>query len=155
MPAVEGTVLEVTGADMAANVAQIVFRLNEPNVTAPGIGAGNIYTTKERAVTPGVGGAFSTNLAATPNMHRNAWYDVGLRWNEGTGTEGRTFWDFGIKIQVPGGGPHNIGNLIAAGVDGGSGANQLLVWVDEIAPASPARGQWWFKPSTNDLYRWE
>ncbi|WP_411732195.1 hypothetical protein [Paeniglutamicibacter sp.] len=140
---------EVTGESMAAYVAEIVFRLNGPNVTAAGIDAGSVYSTKEVRATPDGAGAFSKNLIATSGMHFEAWYEVGLVWNEGEAP----FWDFGIKIQVPAGGPHNIADLIKAGV--GAAGNQLLVWVSEIEPTSPAKGQWWFKPSTNDLYRWE
>lgn len=151
MPTVQGSLLDIAGDALAANIAQLVFRLNGPNIVATGSNAGNVHPTKEEPVTPTGAGAFSVNLADTTNMHMNAWYDIGIRWNESEGT----FWDFGLKIRVPSGGPHNIGDLFFNGPNGGSGANQLLVWVSETQPLSKARGQWWFKPSTQNLYRWE
>lgn len=151
MPLVQGSMLDVAGESMASHVAEIVFRLNGPNVTAAGSGAGQVYPTKEIRRFIDAAGLFSQNLVATSGMHFNAWYDIGLVWN---GSK-EPFWDFGLKIQVPAGGPHNIADLIVAGVPGQSAAaNQLLVWVGETAPPSPGKGQWWFKPSTSDLYRW-
>lgn len=148
MPVVTGNLLDITGSDLAGNIAQLVFRLNSPNVTAAGIDAGKVYPTKEKVVTPSSTGEFSVPLAATSGMFWDAWYEVGIRWNESSAT----FWDFGLRIEVTAGGPHNFASLLTGG---SGGRNQLLVWVSETPPKSPGRGQWWFQPSTNNLYRWE
>ncbi|WP_404291533.1 hypothetical protein [Glutamicibacter arilaitensis] len=151
MPIVTGNVFDLRSLPMPGAVPNIIFHL-EPvtNVTATGSGKGNVYPTTAYPVVPDSSGAFQVNLTATSGFHADAWYDVELVWNTPAGT----LRDRTLRVKVPGGGPHNIGDLIdqSAGV---GGANQLLVWVSEIPPVSEAKGQWWFKPSTNDLYRWE
>lgn len=150
MASVTGNLKQVTGSVLSANVGQLVFRLNGPNVVATGTGAGNVHPTRDVTVTPGTDGSFSVGLAETTGMFLNAWYDIGIRWNDSEGT----FWDFGLTCTVPAGGPHSIADLITGG-PGGAGGNGLLVKVQETQPKAGVRGHWWFQPSSNNLYRWE
>lgn len=155
MSTVAGSLKSIAGGTLAANIGQLVFRLNAPNVGVTGSSAGTVLPTKEHPVTPAADGTFSTNLNDTDQLAYEAWYDVGIVWNEGTGNDGKPFWDFGLKIKVPAGGGTFGDLLYTGGGPGGAGGNQLLVWVGETPPRNPLRGQWWLKPSTNDLYRWE
>lgn len=151
MPTVTGSLKSIAGGTLTANIGQLVFRLNKPNVGMTGFSKSAVIPTKEHPVTPTAGGEWTVNLTATDVLADDAWYEVGIVWLE---TEG-TFWDFGLKIKVPSAGG-TFDELLYNGGSGGSGsANQLLVYVNETAPKNPRRGQWWFKPSTNKLYRWE
>jgi hypothetical protein len=153
MPTVTGHLREIAGGNLSDEIGQLVFRLNRPNVGVSGFSKDFVLPTKEHPVTPSSDGSFSVNLNATDQLAYEAWYEVGIVWNE---TEG-TFWDFGLKIQVPNAGG-TFGDLLYHGggnSGGGGGGNQLLVWVNENPPRNPQRGQWWFQPSTNNLSRWE
>lgn len=147
MPTVTGHLRNIGGGTLTANIGQLVFRLNAPNVGVAGFSKDFVLPTKEHDVTPASDGSFTVNLNATDQLANDAWYDVGIVWNESEGT----FWDFGLKIRVP-----SAGGSFSELLDStGSSGNQLLVWVSENAPKNPRRGQWWFVPSTNNLYRWE
>lgn len=150
MPVVEGSLRDIDGGSLSPYIGQIVFRLNQPNALAVGTAKGRVFPTKELPVTPASNGDFTANLQSTEQLYCDAWYDVGIVWNESE----RTFWDFGLKIRVPNNSPLNFGDLLTSSNGAGAG-NPLLVWVNETAPIAPSKGQWWYKPSTTELRRWE
>lgn len=150
MPVVDGSLRQIDGGSLSPYIAQLVFRLNQPNAIAVGTAKGRVFPTKEYPVTPDSNGDFAANLQSTEQLYYDAWYDVGIVWNEAEGT----FWDFGLKIRVPNSTPLNFGDLLASSQGAGSG-NPLLVWVNETAPISPSKGQWWYQPSSTELRRWE
>lgn len=145
MPLVTGNVLDVSGVAMPSNIPQLIFRLNRMNVTAAGSGAGSVYPTKERVAAPASDGTFSVNLTATSGMHLDAWYEVGLRWNESSGT----LWDFGLRVRVPSGGPHNLADLIDR-TAGGGGGSPMVWWFGLTPPPSGATIWNYMDPSDPD-----
>lgn len=146
MPLVNGNVFDLSSLPMPSNIPQILFRLNRLNVTAAGSGSGNVYPTKEKPVTPASDGAFQINLTATSGFHFDAWYDVGLRWNESSGT----LWDSGLRIKVPSGGPHNFGDLIDR-TGGNGGGNPMIWWFGLTPPPSGATIWNYMDPDDPDL----
>lgn len=150
MPVVEGSLRDIDGGSLSPYIAKLVFRLNQPNAIAVGSAKGRVFPTKELPVTPASNGDFTANLQSTEQLYYDAWYDVGIVWNESEGT----FWDFGLKIRVPNNSPLSFGDLLTTSNGTGAG-NPLLVWVNETAPIAPSKGQWWYKPSTTELRRWE
>ncbi|PRB69526.1 hypothetical protein [Arthrobacter sp. MYb213] len=148
MPKVTGGLRSIAGGTLNSFIGKLVFRLNAPNVGVVGFSKSHVVNTMEWPVTPGTDGNWSVNLTANTVFANDSWYDVGIVWNE---TEG-TFWDFGLRIRVPSDGGTFDELLDTTGT--GQASNPFVVWVGETAPAE-RKGQWWFKPSTNKLYRWE
>lgn len=147
MPLVTGNVFDLRSLPMPGAVPSIIFHL-EPvtNVTAAGSGKGNVYPTTSYAVTPDSSGAFQVNLTATSGFHFDAWYDVELVWNTSAGT----LRDRTLRIKVPGGGPHNIGDLIdrSAGNGSGGGGNPMIWWIGLTEP--PSRNVMWMYMDPDD-----
>lgn len=144
---VQGNYFDIDGAAMpGSSVPDILFRLNGPNAAAVGNGA--LYPTKNSAVKPSSSGEFSLSLAVTAEMHFDAWYEIGLRWNQDGNTGGRagTLWDPGLRIRIPSGGTHKITDLIdrtagpgsGGGGSGGGGGNPMIWWFGLTPPPSRA-----------------
>lgn len=151
MPAISGHVRDIVDASMANRVVALVFRLNAPNVqgtSSGGTAAGTIHPTAERKVTPGSDGSFSVDLVLTTTMLSDAWYEVGIVWNENEGP----LWDYpNWQIRVGSGG--NISDKVYFRPPGGGGgplANLTLVLLSLTEPPNLARGQLWWKVNPND-----
>ncbi|WP_404285440.1 hypothetical protein [Glutamicibacter arilaitensis] len=135
MPIVTGNVFDLRSLPMPNAVPNVIFHL-EPvtNVTAAGSGKGNVYPTTEYPVVPESSGAFQVNLTATSGFHFDSWYDVELVWNTPAGT----LRDRTLRIKVPSGGPHNLGDLIDRTSGGGGSANPMVWWFGLDPPPSGA-----------------
>ena len=150
MPDITGNVKDIFDSDMAAQVVQLVFRLNAPQVrNAAGSGIGTIYPTEERRVTPGSTGFFTAPLVQTDVMLSDAWYELGVVWN---GSK-ETLWDYPQwQIRVTGAGPINemISLAPPGGGWGGPINNLSLVLVSTTKPDNLKVGQLWLQATPGE-----
>lgn len=149
MPTVTGEVRDIVGGSMASRVAELVFRLNAPNIGTSGAIASRIIPTAKHTVKPSSDGSFSVDLTQTDILLGDAWYELGIVWNESEGPS----WDYPQwQIRVTGSGP--LIDMVVMGPPGGSWGgpigNLSLVLIALTRPPNLQRGQLWLKGDPND-----
>lgn len=160
MPIVFGSVRDITNIAMLPKDIELIFQLNDPNLSA----SGRIHPTDPVIVVPTSSGEFSVDLVDTTALIYEGYYTLSIRWRA-PGPSGRRvdFPEWRIRVG-PGGGL--ISDLLQNPATGNSWKiNASILFISLIKPPFSPFLTWWKTDpddpnnlngkNTGEIYRWE